>query len=102
MILVVGSTEAREESMAELLALSLEHVTRSRLEPGCVSHAVHVDAENPRRLVFVEPWASREMLWQHFAVPASQAFAKQLRRMSAQAGTLEIYDAAAIPIPRPA
>jgi hypothetical protein len=51
--------------------LSLEHVHRSRKEPGCISHAVHVDCENSLRLVFIEQWADRAALSIHFAVPAS-------------------------------
>ncbi len=60
MILVTGSILARKDTVDELLELSLEHVRRSRLEPGCLSHAVHRDAEEPLRLVFVETWDSRE------------------------------------------
>ena len=41
MILVIGSVVAQPTRIAEALALSREHVARSRLEPGCVSHAVH-------------------------------------------------------------
>jgi len=43
-------------------------VHRSRSEPGCISHAVHVDCENPLRLVFFEQWADRAALLAHFAV----------------------------------
>jgi Antibiotic biosynthesis monooxygenase len=52
MIVVTGSVTARQDSLAEVTRLSLEHVHRSRKEPGCISHAVHVDCENPLRLVF--------------------------------------------------
>ena len=62
MIVVTGSVTAREDSLDEVRRLSLEHVHRSRGEPGCISHAVHVDCENPLRLVFVEQWADRAAL----------------------------------------
>ena len=52
MIVVTGSVTARADSFDEVRKLSLEHVHRSRTEPGCISHAVHVDCENPQRLVF--------------------------------------------------
>jgi len=84
----------REESLNEVLKLSLEHVHRSRNEPGCISHAVHVDCENPLRLVFVEQWADRAALLAHFAVPASRDFVRALQPLAATATTLEIYDAA--------
>ena len=59
MIVVTGSVTAREDSVDQMRELSLEHVRRSRMEPGCISHAVHVDCENPLRLVFFEQWADR-------------------------------------------
>jgi quinol monooxygenase YgiN len=92
-ILVTGSVKARPEMRAELLRLSLEHVHRSRLEPGCLLHSVHHDVEDPNRLVFVEHWADRDALMTHFRVPASGAFAKAAGDLAAEPPTLEIYDA---------
>ena len=54
MIIVLGSALIESGRVAEALALSKQHVERSRAEPGCVAHGVHIDSENPRRLVFVE------------------------------------------------
>ncbi|VTU27994.1 putative quinol monooxygenase [Variovorax sp. PBL-E5] len=96
MILVTGSILARAGSVDEALALSLEHVRRSRTEPGCISHAVHRDAEDPLRLVFVEQWADRAALLAHFAVPASRAFARAAGALAAEPPTLQIYDAQAV------
>ena len=48
-------------------------------EPGCISHAVHVDCENPLRLVFFEQWADRAALLAHFSVPASRDFVRALQ-----------------------
>src|ERR1051325_1948893 len=94
MILVTGSVVAREDSFDEVCRLSLEHVRRSRSEPGCISHAVHVDCENPLRLVFVEQWADRAGLLAHFGVPASRDFVRGLQPLAAAASTIELYDAA--------
>ena len=41
MILVHGHVVARVGAFDEALALSQEHVARSRAEPGCIAHAVH-------------------------------------------------------------
>jgi antibiotic biosynthesis monooxygenase len=60
MIIITGSVTGTSETIDELLAASLEHVRRSREEPGCISHAVHRDVENPLRLVFFERWESAE------------------------------------------
>ena len=55
---------------------------------------MHVDCENPLRLVFFEQWADRAALLAHFAVPASGETVRALRSLSAAPATLEIYDAA--------
>src|SRR5437764_10833988 len=93
MIVVTGSVTARLDSFEELQKLSLAHVHRSRGEPGCISHAVHVDCENPLRLVFFEQWADRAALREHFAVPASRDFVKSLQALAESATTIELYDA---------
>ena len=96
MIVVTGSVTAREDFLEQIRRLSLEHVQRSRIEPGCISHAVHADCENPLRLVFIEQWADRAALLAHFAVPASREFVRALQPLAAAASTIEIYDAAKV------
>ena len=96
MILVTGSVVARQETLDDIRRLSLEHVQRSRGEPGCISHAVHIDCENPLRLVFVEHWSDRNALLAHFAVPDSREFVRALQPLAAAATTIELYDAARI------
>jgi quinol monooxygenase YgiN len=93
MIVVTGSVTARTESFEDVRRLSLEHVRRSRTESGCISHAVHVDCENPLRLVFIEQWADRAALAAHFAVPASRNFVRALQPLAASPPDLQIYDA---------
>ena len=93
MIVVTGSVTARADSFDEVRKLSLEHVRRSRTEPGCISHAVHVDCENPLKLVFFEQWADRAALLTHFAVPASRDFVRSLQTLAAAATTIELYEA---------
>jgi quinol monooxygenase YgiN len=93
MIVVTGSVTARQDSFDEVKKLSLAHVQRSRAEPGCISHAVHVDCENPLRLVFFEQWTDRAALLTHFGVQASRDFVRALQSLAAAATTIEIYDA---------
>lgn len=93
MIVVTGSVTARPETFEEARHLSLEHVHRSRQEPGCISHAVYVDCEDPLRLVFFEQWADRAALAAHFAVPASGEFVRALRSLAGGPTRLELYDA---------
>jgi quinol monooxygenase YgiN len=99
MVLVTGSVVARADRVDEALLLSREHVLRSRAEPGCVAHAVHRDAENPARLVFVEQWVSQAALWAHFKVPASRAFVQALAAMAREAPSIAVYEATAVAVP---
>lgn len=93
MIVVTGSVTARPDSFDEVQRLSIAHVHRSRGEPGCISHAVHIDCENQLRLVFFEQWADLAALKAHFAVPATREFVRSLQPLAAAATTLELYDA---------
>jgi len=93
MILVIGNVQVKDGCLPQALALSLEHVTRSRSEPGCVSHRVSQDAQDPQRLLFVEEWNDQAALLEHFKVPESRAFAKQLAGLAVQAPGMAIYSA---------
>ncbi len=96
MLIVIGTIAARADTLAELRALSLDHVARSRAEPGCLEHGVAVDANDGLRLVFFERWADRAALDAHFRVPASRAFAAQVAALSAHPATLQLYEASAL------
>lgn len=99
MIIVLGSVVAREGRLDEALALSQEHVARSRAEPGCIAHAVHRDTENTRRLVFVEEWQDLPALYQHFQVPASRGFAKALSALAESPPDMSIYESSKVALP---
>lgn len=81
MIIVTGSGVASDETIREALRMSLEHVHRSRAEPGCISHAVHVDAEDPLRLFFFERRQDKAAPAAHFKVPASGQFVRDLQKL---------------------
>ncbi|MEO5845725.1 MAG: putative quinol monooxygenase [Caldimonas sp.] len=93
MIIVTGAIQARLDSLDELRRLSLEHVARSRAEPGCLEHGVAVDANDCLRLVFFERWADRDALLAHFRVPASREFAKQVAQLAARPPELATFEA---------
>ena len=93
MLIVTGSLTARQDTFEELRAEALAHVRRSRTEPGCLSHAVHVDCENPLRFVFVEEWESREALMAHFAVPESRSFVKSARALAVESSSIAVFNA---------
>lgn len=92
MIIVIGNVLVREGQMDAALEEALQHVRRSRTEPGCISHAVHRDVENPQRLVFVEEWADMAALQQHFQVPGSRAVVKALAALSDEPPRMTLYE----------
>jgi len=93
MIVVTGTVTAKPETLDEILRVSLEHVHRSRMEPGCISHDVAIDAENPLRLMFTERWESTAALKTHFAVSASRTMFKALQALAAEPGSMQVYEA---------
>ena len=93
MILVIGHVITTPEAAAEITRLCVEHSARSRSEPGCVSHNVHNDCEDPARLVFVENWTDMDALKAHFAVPESGAFVKKIGAFSPAPLQMKIYSA---------
>lgn len=90
---IVGKPEARERMLAECIA----HSERSRAEPGCLSHNVHLDGENFDRLVFVERWTDTAALKIHFTVPESGAFVRAMGALAVVPPSIEIYEATQIP-----
>jgi quinol monooxygenase YgiN len=98
-IIVTGSVVARPDALDEALRLSLEHVHRSRAEPGCLLHSVHQDVEDPNRLVFFEHWADRAALAAHFGVPASVDFVRRIAALAVGPTAIEVYEAETIRLP---
>ncbi|MDP3459206.1 MAG: putative quinol monooxygenase [Hyphomonas sp.] len=97
MIIVVGHVMTAPETAAEITRLCTEHSARSRAETGCLAHNVHVDCEDPARLVFVEYWADMDALEAHFAVPESRAFVRAVRALSPAPTEMKIFSARETP-----
>ena len=93
MLIVTGSVQIRPDAIDPAIEVSLEHVRRSRLEPGCLLHSVHRDVEDPNRLVFLEHWADADTLRAHFGVPESGAFVGQLQELATAPPEIAIYEA---------
>ena len=96
MIVVWGSIETIAGKLDEALHLSLEHVHRSRQEPGCISHNVHTDVENGNRLTFFEEWADMAALQTHFGVPASGQFVENISKLAVGPPEMKIFESTLI------
>jgi len=92
MILVIGSVTVSEDSLAQAISLSQQHVNRSRSEHGCVSHELQQDTENPCRLVFVERWKDMDALEQHFQVPESGEFVAAIGELATASPEMNLYE----------
>ena len=90
MILITGSLLARPDTVVQATALCVAHSARSRASDGCLHHAVHVDAENPLRLVFLERWRDRAAVAAHFADPAARGFVRDVRALAAEEAPMSI------------
>lgn len=94
MIIVIGAIVVKEGCVDEALKVSQQHVNRSRKEIGCIAHGIHIDSENPQRLVFIEKWKDKASLSQHFNEPASIEFAKKVESLVVTTPEMAIYDGA--------
>ena len=98
MIVITGSVVAAPETFNELFEISLEHVARSRREPGCRLHSVHVDAENGLRLVFLEHGDDRAAVLAHFAQPEAKAFVARARELAAAPPEIRLFSGEEMPL----
>jgi quinol monooxygenase YgiN len=93
LIIVWGRVEAKPEHLQEVVRLGLEHVQRSRNEPGCVHHSAQLDVENSNAVVFYEEWQDMDALQTHFSVPASGQFVAALTPLLEGAPEMKIFEA---------
>jgi quinol monooxygenase YgiN len=98
MLVVTGTVTAHPSTFARVRELSLDHVHRSRKEAGCISHAVHVDCEEPMRLFFFERWADRDALNVHFRQSETAKFIAALRELATHATGPDIFDVTETPL----
>ena len=96
MIIVFGSVTIGADGLAKALRLSREHVNRSRHEPGCISHEVLVDVEDPNRLIFAERWETMEALELHFQVEESGQFINAIAQLATLAPEIHLYESSKI------
>jgi quinol monooxygenase YgiN len=93
MKIVTGRVRATPDTLDELLRISVEHVQRSRDEPGCLFHSIWQSAEDPLDLFFYEEWESDEVLQQHFSVEEVLAFVTKVRELAEKPPSMEISEA---------
>lgn len=90
-VVVVSINTAKPGQEARLEAAMRALIEPTRHDPGFIQYDLHRDLDDPATLVFVERWASRELLNQHLKTPHIQAFRAQAGELLA-AKTLRILD----------
>ena len=96
MIIITASFAVPPTRREQIIALCSEHSARSRAEPGCLSHHIHADCEDPLRLFFHEEWQDEAAVAAHFAVPESGEFVKRLSALVGERPEIRIYRSEAV------
>ena len=91
--MVVGSFIAREGKEEEAAEAFRALVEPTHAEDGCVLYALHQGADDPRRLAFVERWASRAQLDAHLQTPHVAAVLAKAEELFGDDADIVVYDA---------
>jgi quinol monooxygenase YgiN len=92
-IVVVGSFRAEPGKEEEALRAFEALVEPTHAEQGCILYALHRGVDDPRRLTFIERWASREDLDAHLASPHIQDVLKIAPELFGESGDITVYEA---------
>jgi quinol monooxygenase YgiN len=91
-IVVVGSFTAQPGKETEAAEAFRGLMDPTHRENGCILYALHQGADDPRRLAFVERWASREALRAHLASPHVQAILARAQELFSDSGDIVVYE----------
>lgn len=91
-VVVVGSFIARpgKEHEAEQAFRGL--VAPTHAEDGCILYALHRGVDDPRRLTFIERWASREALDAHLASAHIKDVLARAEELFGDSGEIVVYE----------
>jgi quinol monooxygenase YgiN len=92
-IVVVGSFTAQEGKETEAVEAFTALMEPTHDEDGCILYALHRGSDDPRRLAFVERWASREALDAHLASTHIQDILSRAPDLFADGGDIVVYEA---------
>jgi quinol monooxygenase YgiN len=92
-VVVVGSFTARSGKEQEAQDAFRELLEPTHGEDGCILYALHRGADDPRRLTFIERWASPEALEAHLASPHVQEVLARADDLFGESGEIVAYEA---------
>ncbi len=92
-ITVVAVATAKPGQAAALRTELLKLVPPTRAEEGCIEYVLHDNNEDDNSFVFVERWASLELLKKHSASDHLQNFVKTSGNILEKLDVLKLTDA---------
>ena len=92
-VVVVGSFRAQPGKEAEAVEAFKALVEPTHGEEGCILYALHQGIDDPRRLAFVERWASREELDAHLRSPHGAKAPERGEELFGDSADIGVYDA---------
>jgi quinol monooxygenase YgiN len=91
-VVVVGSFTAEPGKEAEAEAAFRRLLEPTHGEDGCILYALHRGVDDPRRLTFIERWASREELEAHLASAHIAEALARLTELFGESGDITVYE----------
>ena len=91
-VVVVGSFTAEPGKEAEALEAMQALVEPTHREEGCILYALHRGTDDPRRITFVERWASREQLDAHLSTPHVQGMLARAEELFGDSADIVVYE----------
>lgn len=92
-VVVVGSFNARPGKQAEAVAAFKALVEPTHREEGCILYALHQGADDPRRMAFIERWASRELLDTHLQSAHVRKALERVEELFGDSAEIVVYEA---------
>ena len=91
-VVVVGSFHAQPGKEAEAVEAFKALVEPTHGEEGCVLYALHQGSDDPRRLAFIERWASRELLDAHLQSAHVKKVLERVEELFGDSADIVVYE----------
>lgn len=91
-VVVVGSFHARPGKEAEAVEAFKALVEPTHREEGCILYALHQGADDPRKLAFIERWASRELLDAHLQSAHIKEVLERAEELFGESADITVYE----------
>jgi quinol monooxygenase YgiN len=91
-VIVVGSFRAQPGKEAEAAEAFRALVEPTHHEEGCILYALHQGSDDPRRLAFIERWASRELLDAHLASAHVKKALERVEELFGDSADIVVYE----------